>query len=498
MPLPMLFGGGGAAPLYQMTNSLLFRGAQVVYRSVTTSATVGLSVWVRRGKLGAVSPILGSSLKFNANDTMTAWTLTTTAVYRDPTAWMHIAIAAGHLYVNGVDMGAVTTSAVTISSTNGLGYDGTNYFHGYMAEPALFNGSQPTLSACGVVDATTLSWVPRAISGATDYLGKPWNSASLGTDYSGNGNTWTASGFSASDVVTDTPTNVFATLNPIDRTGTTVTFSEGNTKATRGTGAYCIVRSTLQAPSTNLYWETTYSADGGGGAFWAGMHKLNSAMVAESVTGYIGYASDSYAVQCVVGIGARKVNNNVITLISAVTVAVNDTIGLCYNPTVQAIWARHNGTWLNSATTAEVEAGNTTHAIWTGVPTDLAPAITANGQTTFFNCGQKAFRDAAPTGFKSLCTTNMPTTTGATSGSFTGNANADGPCVSTGAVPATLTIDGSSVTWGTHADKLATGFKIRTASSPYNDATTNNWTATYSGKPTVGSNHVPANAQGNP
>lgn len=46
---------------------------------------------------------------------------------------------------------------------------------------------------------------------------------------------------------------------------------------------------------------------------------------------------------------------------------------------------------------------------------------------------------------------------------------------------------------------VATGFKIRTASSPYNDATTNNWTATYDApqKPFVGSNHVQGKAQAN-
>ena len=45
-------------------------------------------------------------------------------------------------------------------------------------------------------------------------------------------------------------------------------------------------------------------------------------------------------------------------------------------------------------------------------------------------------------------------------------------------VPKTLTINGNSVTFGTHADKLATGFKLRTSSASYNAAGTNTWTAT--------------------
>ena len=92
---------------------------------------------------------------------------------------------------------------------------------------------------------------------------------------------------------------------------------------------------------------------------------------------------------------------------------------------------------------------------------------------------------------------------GITNGFYFENANADGAFVFTGAPPATLTIDGAAVTFGTHADKLANGFKIRTASAPFNDSSASgrraNWTATYSTpqKPFVGSNHVQGKAQAN-
>jgi hypothetical protein len=130
------------------------------------------------------------------------------------------------------------------------------------------------------------------------------------------------------------------------------------------------------------------------------------------------------------------------------------------------------------------------------------PSISANGVSGLgftVNFGQRAFAHTPPSGFKALCTANLPTTTGVTSGSFAGNVNADGPCVYTGAVPLTLAINGNAVTWATHADKLATGFKVRTSSASYNSTGTNTWAATYSTpqKPTVGRNKVPSNAQGN-
>jgi len=126
------------------------------------------------------------------------------------------------------------------------------------------------------------------------------------------------------------------------------------------------------------------------------------------------------------------------------------------------------------------------------------PYVTGGISTV--NFGATAFLRTPPAGFSALSTLNMPAITGTTSGSFAGNASADGPYIWTGAPPSTLTIDGSAVTFATHADRVAGGFKIRTASSPYNDAASNSWTATYTSpqKPFVGSNKVPGTAQGNP
>lgn len=55
-----------------------------------------------------------------------------------------------------------------------------------------------------------------------------------------------------------------------------------------------------------------------------------------------------------------------------------------------------------------------------------------------------------------------------TSGTYTGNGVADGPFVYLNGVPTAMTVNGNAVTFGTHADKLSNGFKIRTSSVTFN------------------------------
>ena len=81
-----------------------------------------------------------------------------------------------------------------------------------------------------------------------------------------------------------------------------------------------------------------------------------------------------------------------------------------------------------------------------------------------------------------MCQANMrdfePITT---SGSFTGNASTNGPCVDIGGTPGSLTINGNAVTWGTHAYKTSYGFKVISSAATYNAAGTNTFVVTSPG-----------------
>jgi hypothetical protein len=124
------------------------------------------------------------------------------------------------------------------------------------------------------------------------------------------------------------------------------------------------------------------------------------------------------------------------------------------------------------------------------------PIIEGGGSSAvsgWANFGQRAFAYTAPSGFKALCTQNLPEGTITTSGSFTGNANADGPFVYLNGVPTAMTINSNAVTFATHADKLSNGFKLRTSSGSYNTAGSNTYSIT-----TTGDKFKYARAQPNP
>jgi hypothetical protein len=113
-----------------------------------------------------------------------------------------------------------------------------------------------------------------------------------------------------------------------------------------------------------------------------------------------------------------------------------------------------------------------------GVTKNWTPPAAFPSAAGDYNFGQRPFTNAITPGYQLLHTGNLTSDTVTTSGSFTGNALADGPFVWMNGAPETLTINGNAVTFGTHADKLANGFKLRTASASYNAAGTNTWTAT--------------------
>jgi hypothetical protein len=123
------------------------------------------------------------------------------------------------------------------------------------------------------------------------------------------------------------------------------------------------------------------------------------------------------------------------------------------------------------------------------------PWCGSTGNTAAFtgNYGARSFAYTAPSGFKALCTQNLPEGTITTSGTFTGNASADGPFVYLNGVPTAMTINSNAVTFATHADKLSNGFKLRTSSGSYNTAGSNTYSIT-----TTGAKFKYARAQPNP
>lgn len=318
------------------------------------------------------------------------------------------------------------------------------------------------------------------------------------------GNDWLATGFAASDVLADSPTNVYATLNPIyplalssvaaaqklSSGNLTLTY-DGITTANTDSG----VPATLTIPARGKwYFEGVISGATSGLSFLGigiATPGVNFATNGNITAGRYGLmAGNMLYIQ----------NNGAYT--SGGSVAADGAVFRgCLDADNGKAFFGIGTSFYSTPTSGNGDPAAGTNPTFTLSLAGLmvfASAWGSSGSITL-NFGQRPFAHTPPDGFKALCTANMPATTGLASGTFTGSASADGPVVFTGAVPETLSVNGNAVTWGSHADKLATGFKIRTADIAYNASGVNTWVATYDRKPTVGpKGRAPANAQGNP
>jgi hypothetical protein len=165
----------------------------------------------------------------------------------------------------------------------------------------------------------------------------------------------------------------------------------------------------------------------------------------------------------------------------------NDVIGVAVDIDGGSITFYKNGSSQGAISKTFIGAGKGSWAIFT-----VAAGGSASNSWSL-NAGQRPFAYTAPSGFKALNTANLPAGTITTSGSFTGNANSDGPFTWLNGVPTSMTINGNAVTFGTHADKLANGFKVRSSSGSYNTAGSNTYSIT-----ATGDNFNVARAQPNP
>jgi len=226
----------------------------------------------------------------------------TLAHYRDVSAWQHVclvndftnATAADkvRLYMNGVRQDLTITSALTntdsawnSASLHYIGYQAA-YFDGYMAEFHNVDGTALDPDQFGELDDNGV-WRPIEYTGSYGTNGfyltfDPSATNGIGHDHSGNGNHWTPTGFSTTagstyDVMSDTPTTNYATLNPLTGRHTSSNtysreISDGNLRTYNpgtkiGTFHYSESTTTTQfvrsADGGVYMWESTFDDDNG-------------------------------------------------------------------------------------------------------------------------------------------------------------------------------------------------------------------------------------------
>ena len=425
---------------YTISRSLRFRSSASAYLNRTFGTptdvkTQTLSLWIKRGRLGngaAEYYLLTSGsggtecrLVFNTDDTFTVFLnnvtyRTTTQVFRDPSAWYHLVFVLDTanatansrflMYVNGVvvssfSVNSAITQNATFSMFSAVAHNlcrriatGADYLDGYLAEVNLVDGQALSPTSFGATNATTGVWAPIKYAGTYGANGfhLDFNSyattAALGTDTSGNGNTWTVNNVSVTAGVTydsmiDVPTvgttgSNYATWNPL--ASPTNAPTDGNLAVVNSAGTK---KATIPFPlSGKWYWEQT-----------PGTNSIIGICNADAPTATNPFYSNTYA---------YAYYNN----------------GTLY-PTVIGGWgATYNSTNIIAAAVDfdaatptlkfykdNVQQGSTLN-LTSGVQYVVAAGIGGVGVETI-NFGQRAFTYTPPSGYSALNTYNLPAPT---------------------------------------------------------------------------------------
>ena len=465
--------GGAGFYTHQIANSCRFDSASSSYlyrspgtASLNTKSTI--SCWLKRSNLanmgeasGSPQTIIGSATSEawefydGAHDDKIKWSgggggdyITTGDVYRDTSAWYHMVFrydstqgaAADRvkIYKNGdlIAPSTYTESSYAASSEataigNGdptrIGRDAAsadNYFDGYMAEVIFTDGQSYAPTEFGETkNGVWIAKEPSVTFGDNGFHLKFQNSAALGDDSSGNNNDFTASGLGAHDQMLDTPTfsstdgngGNFCTLNPLTD-AVNMTLSEGNLTWTTST--------------SNRSINCNFKLPAGTGQKWYWEHRMTSWAASESDDCYLGInivqpdwdsgstrgggnTGNSYGAQGyknVLGTDTSSYGAQIDTGdVWGVAVDLeNNTIQFYKEGSAQgAAWSISGTTewypWIGSGGGSNSASGTFNfgqNGTFNGTET-AGGNSDANGYGNFFS--------SVPSGFKALCSGNLPT-----------------------------------------------------------------------------------------
>ena len=455
MPL-IIPSNSQSASGYTIDQSIRFNDddSPYIYKAFSgagSKQTATISFWMKIGNItsarrGLFTFIQDVPLELYSGDNLRVFAfgaerLVTNRLFRDPSAWYHIVLVFDstnavaperiRLYVNGERETSFSAESYPSQSANGnfwgsnlaqIGrtYGSSYYFDGYLAEIHYLDGLAYDPSFFGEFNDSGI-WIPKQYTGSYGSNGfkiDGRDSSDLGDDESGNGNDFTSNNLTASDQVSDSPTNNFCTLNPNDNRGTPGTLSEGNLKmAFSATNDN--VTGTQGISSGKWYWEAHI------------VDKSDTYIgVQDSAISATGYTASAVALWS----GSYIYENNSDTGDRSVSYDNGDVVGIAFDADNKKIWWSKNGQWYSaddsSANTtiniSEVEAGNQAQVI-TRSPDFFMPFFgNYTHSTAIFNFGQEGtfagnetaggnsdgngvgnFFSTVPSGFLALCTNNL-------------------------------------------------------------------------------------------
>ena len=391
-----------------------------------TATTFTYSVWLKRSGLASDFQYFfsyqssgggsnGYGLAFNGTTNKmyyygTGGTATTDAVFRDPSAWYHVVLSVssgtGTLYVNNETVKS-SISVDQVTSGEGMTIGAYKYgstvdyqFDGYMAHAHFTDGYAYTPSTFGST-ATNGQWVPNlnpsVTYGTNGFFLKFTNASDLGEDFSGNNNDFTKSG--SGDKVSDSPANVFATLNPTLPISATATYTNGNLSFVGS--SYRSPRSTLGISTGKFYFEMlrTSTAD-----------DVHVGVATDTETGLDTWVGSTSAGYVYAGNNGQKYNNNSGSSYGA-TFTTNDIIGVAVDMDAGTLTFYKNNTTQGQAFTGlsgtvfPVTSGGGAVTLNFGQDSSFAGGKTA--QNNADGNGEGDFYYTPPSGFLALCTNNL-------------------------------------------------------------------------------------------
>jgi hypothetical protein len=452
-------GGDGKPTGYDIDNSLRFNDDDSAYLRRTFSAgsrtTFTISFWVKRGNISTSNMNLFDAYKddnnrvfiyFSGNDLKifgksagtTYVNVITDRKFRDPSAWYHIVTAFDttqatetnriKVYVNGVQETSFSTYSVlenyatffndnTRAHTIGAIEDsgGEDYFYdGYISEINYVDGTQYASSNFGETNNNGV-WIPKEADvtfGTNGYYlqfqqtGTSANSSGIGADTSGNDLHLTPNNLAATDITTDTPTNNFATMNPLALTAST--FAEGNLKLTGDGGNYDnnVPTIAFDIATTNGWYMEVKLVSGATSDSVIGICKTDDAnLTVNAVATAAGTAADAVGYR---GDGQKKINDSNSSYGNSYT--DGDIIGvLVKDGTVKF---SKNGTIQNSGTAAATSLTGLYYIVFSLNGSAVFEANFGNAPFSISSGNSDAngygnFEYAVPSGYYALCTKNL-------------------------------------------------------------------------------------------
>jgi hypothetical protein len=390
----------------------------------------------------------GNVLKLGSNSSASE-AFASAALLRDVSAWYHVVISCDNantilrVYVNGVEW--TTTNGFLASKTNPTDTDGVvnnasyyntfsmlrtaepRTFNGYVAEIHFVDGSALPASTFGEFNSETGVWQPIQVTGVTYgtqgyYLPLNDNASTttLGYDAAGS-NDFTLSGFSVNagadnDSLVDTPTNYgtdtgvggevrgnYCTWNPLDK-NTNLNTVNGNLDVSASNGSWIAAGSTA-ALAGKIYAETTWTTAGIGFSAQFGLRQselsnIGAVNPTDAATAWSAYWDTA---------GTRGTRTNSSITNNVGSAAVNDVYQVAFDADTGDLWLGYNNNWLGggnpSTATTPTFSGLTSAA---GYRFFCATNFGTTTGVFVSNWGQRPFAYTAPSGFKALCTQNLP------------------------------------------------------------------------------------------